>query len=106
MKLPKTIKIANHVFNVAEWNSNEASAHGRFGECDCNTLSIRISTAHPDSHIRETLMHEILHAIFWSYGVKDIDDEERTITGLAVGLSQVWQDNPKLYKQIFGDQHD
>jgi len=102
MKLPLNIKVANHVFTVEEWNTNVANANGRFGECDCNELIIRIATGHKKSHISETLMHEIMHAIFWSYGLKAEDDEERTITGLAAGLSQVFQDNPQLYEKIYG----
>ena len=98
MKLPKKVKIANHIFNIIDWHPDIASAKQRFGECDCDQLTIRVSTIFPDSHVKETLLHEINHAIFWAYNIKSKDNEERIVTMVSVGLSQVLQDNPKIHK--------
>lgn len=46
----------------------------------------------------ETLIHEITHAIYHAYVVKDGDDEERTVTTLARGWAQVYYDNPDLLR--------
>jgi len=82
MKLPKSI------------------ARGRHGEFSPNELIIRINTNIKKSHIKETLLHEILHGIYWSYNIHDEDKEERIVTTIAVGLSQVFTDNPKISKYL------
>jgi len=104
MKLPKNVKIANHIFKITEWHSGEANASNKFGQCDCNELTIKISTDHADSHTKETLLHETLHGIFWSYGLRDGDNQERIVTTLAAGLMQVFQDNKEVYKFLNGEQ--
>jgi hypothetical protein len=46
--------------------------------------------------LADTLIHEIGHAIFSAYGLQDGDGEERTISTLATGWTQVYRDNPWL----------
>jgi len=96
MKLPKKIKIANHVYKIVAWSDEIAFAKSRFGECDCLALEIRIQTNNIKSLVSETLVHEIMHAIYWSYNIKVEDDEERIVGTMAVGMSQVLQDNKML----------
>lgn len=97
-KLPKQLKIANHNFKIIDWHVDIADAKGRFGECSYDDLEIKISTKFKESHIRETLVHELMHAIFWAYNIKAEDNEERTVTSMAVGWTQVLQDNKNLRK--------
>lgn len=54
--------------------------------------------AHPISapYAADTLIHELNHAIYWVYGIKSEDDEERTVSTLSTGLVQVFRDNPWL----------
>lgn len=98
MILPNKIKIANHIFKIIDWNSNEANSNNKFGEADMNNLIIKINTGFSDSHTKETLLHEINHCIFWAYNMKEGDNEERIVTTISIGLSQVFNDNPKIYK--------
>lgn len=42
------------------------------------------------------MLHEILHAIYWVYGVEDEDKEERLVGMMASALTQVWRDNPQV----------
>jgi len=93
---PKSVKVANHIIKIIEWTDKEANAQNQFGEFSGNELIIRINTELHQSLIIETLWHEILHAIYWSYNIKDDDKEERTITVFATGISQVMSDNPKV----------
>jgi len=100
MKLPKSIKIANHTFKIVQMKKDIASLKRRFGECDCDNLEIRVAVHHKDSHVYETLIHEIFHAIYWSYNIKENDDEERTVTAFGIGWSQVLNTNKSLRKFI------
>jgi len=96
MKLPKKIKIANHVYTIEEWEPDLALATGCFGLCQNNELNIKISTDYSQSQIKETLLHEVLHAINWTYHIEEGDCEERTVTAMASALSQVFQDNKEF----------
>ena len=51
----------------------------------------------------ETLVHEILHAIWDVYSVKKGDGEERTITALAIGISACFRDNSVIWQEILRD---
>lgn len=53
---------------------------------------------HPEQSMRATLIHEILHAICWTYGFyPDMDElEEAVVSVLAVPLLLLIQDNPDL----------
>jgi hypothetical protein len=50
--------------------------------------------------IVDTVLHEINHAIFWAYLLRDNDDEERTVATIATGWTQVFRDNPALLAWI------
>jgi len=52
------------------------------------------------SRAAETLLHEIMHGVYWAYGIDDKDDEERVVSTMAAGLQQVWRDNPELMAWI------
>lgn len=48
--------------------------------------------------LKDTLLHEIMHAVFYEYGIQPQDDEERTIRVMSTGLTQVFLDNPEIGK--------
>ena len=43
-----------------------------------------------------TLLHELLHAIYHCYRIKDKSDEEVTVTTMSNGLMELMTRNPKL----------
>lgn len=90
------LKIAAFDFNVVSWHNRAADASGCFGECSTSEQLIRIADNLSPTRLRDILLHEILHAIWWAYRLADEDKEERTVTTLATGLAQVLRDNPKL----------
>ena len=44
----------------------------------------------------ETLLHELLHAIYEIMGIKAKDTEERVVAQMSIGLAGVLRDNPEL----------
>ena len=44
----------------------------------------------------ETLLHEIIHAIFAVMGIADKDSHERKVSATSIGMAMVFRDNPKL----------
>jgi len=65
---------------------------------------IRINEKQCFSEQVATLIHESLHAIFYTYGMREIiDDEEKEeyiVNTISNGLMQVIKDNPKLIELI------
>lgn len=53
----------------------------------------------PDNQA-ETLLHEILHGVYFAYGLKPGADEETVVTAFGTGLMAVFVDNPTLYKTL------
>ena len=96
MKLPDVIKVGPYDFVIEEWTPRMAAANERYGECSCQELTIRIDSSLVPIKMADTLLHELLHAVWWVWGIDDGDNEERTVHKLAIGLTAVWRDNPGL----------
>ena len=69
------------------------------GQCDSSDLLIIIDPEQAESQIRDTLLHEVLHACCDLIGLScdvDHDIEEKIILRLAPILLLVLRDNPEL----------
>ena len=67
---------------------------GMFSE---TTLSIQMREAYAtDQQEAETLLHELLHAIYCVFGVKAADKEERIISQMSIGMALVIGENHEL----------
>jgi hypothetical protein len=94
---PRTIKVA--AFDIAV-NTLDRQNRADFGTFDCVLQEMSLSSDFPTTFVEaETMIHELCHAIVWAYGIRT-EAEERIVHLLAVGLLQVWRDNPHLIKWI------
>jgi hypothetical protein len=93
-----TVKVGPFDFKVVEIERSED-----WGFYDPVKMEIAVqSDCH--KHVKaETLVHEILHAIWDVYSVKKGDGEERIITAMAMGVSACIRDNPDFWRAILGD---
>lgn len=98
--LPSSVKVGHLDYAIMSWGKRAAHESDRMGECGHQTLEIRIDFDHHPRQSANTLLHEITHAIWWAYGLQAADDQERTVTVLANGWSQVWRDNPSIFAWI------
>ena len=64
-----------------------------YGYCNERTLTIEIQSGLPETLFKDTLLHEILHAIDWTVGSKLTEEQ---VGVLASGLIGTLFDNPKL----------
>lgn len=99
-KLPSKVKIGYREYQIVDWEFLDASAHGRMGEIAHISRRIKIATCHGPVQAAETLLHEIIHGVFYVWCAADQDDEERTTSLLANGLATVWRDNPDVLAWI------
>ena len=71
------------------------------GQALLTQTTIRISTAQSEAAERDTLLHELLHSIWYVMGVEPpesatADFEEYVVARMATGVLCVLRDNPKL----------
>ena len=96
MNLPKSIKVLGITYKVTSPEEYLAMM-GRWGETHNLTGEIRVAVEHGrNDRIRETLLHEIFHAIIAEILSTGDFPEERIVESLASGLWAVFRDNPSL----------
>lgn len=93
MEIPRYLRIGpfNYVVETHEgyWNKDDIRV---YGEVDERASTINLDVDASADVIRDSIVHEILHAILLMY---DKDDED-LVRLLAPMLLQVMRDNPKL----------
>lgn len=72
-----------------QWRIETVAQLHDFGDCDCNQRLIRIRSGQDREQQAETLIHELLHAIWGTLALKDKEPEEHAVHSLAVGLASV-----------------
>jgi hypothetical protein len=95
--LPETVRVGVYEFRIEKWNQHQASANRRWGECSTVEQFIRLQVDMPTRYKAvDTVMHELMHAMYWAYGVQDEDKEERVVIIMASALAALHRDNPWL----------
>lgn len=94
--LPKRVKVAHYSIPITPLSPELAKDLGRFGDFDGHKYVIRMEKGITDDKTRDVLLHELLHAAYWIYGLKDEDEEERIVTVLTTAMLTMMRDNPKL----------
>lgn len=96
MKIPKTLKIGGHTYQVVV-TSNLAERDGNAGATNAMLNLIRLDDTYPVSRQEETLLHEVLHAVFHQMGMNEFPElqqrQEYIVNTMANGLYQVLKDN-------------
>jgi hypothetical protein len=102
VKEPTELTILGKPFTV-EWIPNL--------ECDGSVCGLtlpkmcwmKIDAGLPESQKQDTLLHEVLHVIWYEMGIHNEDKtelEETIITRMATGLFQVLRANPHLVRYL------
>jgi len=95
-----TVRISHYDFKIERIKGKTMSANEVFGLCNKDKQIIYIDSSATPAVQRDTLLHEILHAIWWTGYLEDDDKEERVISTLATGLMNVYRDNPWLMEEL------
>jgi hypothetical protein len=94
---PHSVRIGAVRYSIEMVDRAMLGDHGRLGDCNPNTATIRVADSRPPAVIAETLIHEVLHAVMDDAGMDmDKDDEERLVSGLSPRLAALIADNPAL----------
>lgn len=101
MTLPKKVKIGPFWFSVEKTSLLE----DKVGMMDYRKQKIFIFDDMNEDIMADTLLHEILHTIFYASGVNedfDHDGQERIVNTFATPLLQIIRDNPELVEFLKG----
>lgn len=94
MKPPSSVKVGPLVWKILY----KRGLKDAVGETHLRRQVICIEKGVPDSSIKVTLLHEIFHAIAWTYGFhpdkKDL--EESVVSLFSAAILGVFQDNPEV----------
>lgn len=98
--MPKTLKIGGFIWEVKE-DKNVSTEGNAFGSTHPISQKIFLEPGGTTQKQEETLIHEIMHAVWWQSGLstrfKDNPKiEEEVISALSMGIYQVLKDNDLL----------
>lgn len=96
MSVPDTVDILGQRFSVLHESPSDDGA----GECHTDTNLIRINPTHGEPAQRDTLLHEVVHAIDEAM---QTSMGERRVRLLATGLLCVLRANPALVECLTDD---
>jgi hypothetical protein len=95
--LPDMIRIGPFDFAIEKMETRDSWSRGIYGQCSTILQTIAIVRHMPSRHKAvDTLLHEILHALWWERDIEDADKEERTVACLGTALTALYRDNPWL----------
>jgi hypothetical protein len=96
-RLPTSIRIGPFDYKVDRLTDLEVSRLDRWGDCWPGQFVIRIAPSIPSAvKVADAMLHEIMHAMFNAFHVENGDSQERIVTALGTGWTQVYRDNPWL----------
>lgn len=98
VKLPKSVRIGHRNYTIVHWRPAQSAGRGAYGECSLPEAEIRVDTSSGIEKARETLLHEILHAIYYEWAMQDEDKEERIVATYATAITTAMVMNPELRK--------
>lgn len=91
-----TINIAGISYTVEPFETDvDRNLMGRLAY---DTAQIYVRKDLPVDKKYETLLHEVLHAVYMNAGLQQGDDEEKIVTALSSGLYQFLKDNKDVWR--------
>ena len=103
INLPEKLRIGALVYTVAIVDPLTTFERDEWGRCRNITQRIELQKDFPcPGRALETLVHEVLHAVYHAFDIPSEDaDEETVVTKMAGGLAQVIIDNPALIEWLY-----
>lgn len=103
---PRRVLIGAHWYKIQYFP--EEKVNGKFvGLCFQAAKTIKIAGRLPKRMLAQTLLHEVMHAIYYEWGLTNsempddiyaagMNSEENCVNGLSLGLTTVFAANPKF----------
>lgn len=94
--IPRAISVGYRTYGVNPLEMADHEMTEKYGWCDKVNNQIYIYTNSEPMVVADTLLHEILHAVWFYMGLDDKHDEEAIVNRLATGFTTVLYDNPEI----------
>ena len=98
MTLPTHIKVGPFDFKIVSIDKDLGRRLREDGDFDGE--SIHVTKGQRGPQLADTVLHELLHAVFATFCLKDEDEEERIVSVLATGIVGILRDNQKFGKWL------
>ena len=98
--IPKQLKIGGKLVKIELITRKQMEEEGIWGCYFPLENKILLCAESDPDQVLDTLLHEVLHAIFSCWNIKPEDDEERTVHTLASALQAIYTDNDHFLKCI------
>lgn len=102
MTPPQLLAIGNHTYTVA-LGKVRRGGRAHFGMTKAAKTAIWIDDTAAPSQVRDTYLHEVLHAVIADTPVRDAENEEVMVRAITPGLLAVLRSNPDLVKFLLED---
>jgi hypothetical protein len=73
-----------------------ADLFGDYGRIDSDRLTLALLIDQPEQVLRDTILHEIIHALNFHLQLRESPSDEDIASRLSTGLLTVFRDNPQL----------
>ncbi len=95
---PERVRVGYRPWRIEVLDPRASHSRHAFGECSYPEQTLRIATDLGPIKTANTLLHEIMHATFNTFGFNEVSEpsEEFLVTSTANVLTQVMQANPTL----------
>lgn len=106
MTLPKFVYVMGHHYDIEEMSQELFEDMDAYGDCSNDKRRIRIYCKTSQAIIRDTLLHEILHACWYLLGFSKDEEEEKIVNCISTLLIGLFDDprNKNVIDLILG--HD
>ena len=97
--IPKKIRVSVNKYDVElkkEVYLKKNQTTECYGVCNSTEKTIELSTSYPNHNVSCVLLHELLHALYYEYDLENRTPEEKVVSILSTGLTNLFVDNPKL----------
>jgi len=96
--VPSSVFICGQVYAI---KLSSALSDEELGRCETTHQEIHLNPRQGADSLRDSLLHEICHALYYLTGCEDGTTEERFTSMTATGLRAVMLANPQVLKYVF-----
>jgi len=101
MNIPESVQIGWRKYRIEQFDVRETRQDGTsYGTVNNNEALIRLYSQQSDGEKAVTLLHEIMHGIFYATGHTEWCDNEDLITLISEQLYFVIKENPEIFNEF------
>jgi len=107
-KLPSKVYVLGHEYAIEEMSEKTHKEREAYGDCCNDRKLIRVYCDMIMSGVRDTLLHEILHAVWHLYYLQNNEEEEKAVSRISTGLIALFDDprNAKVMSFLMDSLND